>query len=353
MPPFDDPLILISGNRSGDLDSLITSYVKAELLSAAGQRGEFAVLRYFPEEKWKLHRDARYLIEQCGGNPDIFTGADQAAAAAAHRPVKIYLTDHNQPEQEILPYSENIVEITDHHRISGNMPQKAVKRIENTGSCSTLLAEELFHALAEKPGLFSREKIISLSEMLYFTIRMDTDHLTDEKQYNLNKDRGILEKLKKNVKKEEGFLLELHNKKEDFSGFAIDDYLEKDYKFWTLPSLTYGMSTIHCDIDTFFELLKADQSAVGSFMKKRNLPVLFLMHFNKEPILKRELTVICQDPCPFREKLIDGLASSGLFIPRELPEKGLMRFYQKDPHFSRKKIQPFLDDLLIKLTEDN
>ncbi|MBN2655478.1 MAG: DHH family phosphoesterase [Spirochaetales bacterium] len=352
MAKDSSPLILVSGNRSGDLDSLVTAYVKAELLRASGETGEIVLLRYFPEEKWKLHRDARFLLEQCGADPHRFTAAEDGAPAAIDRPVRIYLTDHNQPEKELEPFRDRIVGIADHHRVSRELPARASIRIENTGSCSTLLAEELLELLGKTPAPISKELAVSLCEMLYFTIRMDTDHLTDENQYNLEKDRSILKNLKEYVTKDEDFLLELQGEKEDFTGFTIEDYLEKDFKYWTGPALTYGMSTIHCEIDSFFHLFDRDAGAADSFIKNRKLDLLFLMHFNKEPILKRELTVICPESCPVRGELAYEIEASGYFVPIECKGRGYFRFFQKNPHLSRKRIQPILDDLLTKITEE-
>jgi len=346
------PLIIVSGNRSGDLDSLISSYVKAELLRRAAPAAAVYPVRYFSENKWKLHRDARFLMEQCGADPGRFISVGEIPALSEGRKMSLYLTDHNQPERELSCFRDSIVEIIDHHRISSPLPDKIRSRVENTGSSSTLLAEELLCEMGNNSRFVPEEILISLIEMLYFTIRMDTDHLSDREQYNLDKDHRILGELKPFVKKDDDFTTLIQAKKEDFSSYSVDDFLEKDFKIWFLPTLSYGVSTIHGDIEVFFQLFGLTADKATTFMKKNNLDVLFLMHFAKAPILKRELTVICSENCTFRDKLAEDITNSGLFLGQERGALGYFRYFQKNPHLSRKKIQPLIHDLLTKITED-
>jgi len=347
------PLFIVSGNRSGDLDSLISSYVKAELIRRKAPAGEVYPIRYFSDNNWKLHRDAWFLMEQCGADPDRFVSIDVVPALSKGRDVNLYLTDHNTPEKELSGFRDCIVEIVDHHRVSDSLPENIRCRVENTGSSSTLLAEELLSEVENNPRFFPEKILKSLCEMLYFTIRMDTDHLTDREQYNLDKDHWVLGKLKHFVKKNDDFTALIQAKKDDFSSFSVEDFLEKDFKLWFLPSLTYGMSTIHGDIEKFFQLFGPTVDTAAPFMKKNKLDVLFLMHFVKAPILKRELTVICSEHCAFKDKLAEGIEDSGLFLKQKRGSREYFRYFQNNPHLSRKKIQPFINDLLINITEDD
>lgn len=347
-------MIIVSGNRSGDLDSLVTSYVKSEILRMTHPGEDIHPLIYFDESQWKLHRDAALLFDRTGADIARFLPVTELRKNNASVFPSIYLTDHNHLEYELEDFRSSIVEITDHHKILTPIPGKIKQRIDNTGSCSTLIGEELLEILEKKPSLLPEETLCSLAEMLYFTIRIDTEHLIAGGMYDLDRDRRCLKALKPYVKKEESFLIELQQAKEDTSGYTLTDYFSRDYKVWSMPSGAYGMSTIHAPVLPFLEILRKESSSIDSFMEKRKIDILFLMHFVKDPILKRELTVIPSERFPAIGELIETLNHSDLFSPLK-PEKDVQtsgfRYLQHDPHLSRKKIQPFLHGILNNLLE--
>lgn len=343
---------IVSGNRSGDLDSLVTSYVLSILIKQKeGSGKEIFPVRYFPEEKWRLHRETLFLFEACVSEVESFRFVKDAVNHLKDREGTIYLTDHNHPERELSPYSSNIAEIWDHHKVSNPLPINAVFHIAPTGSCSTLIAEKFLMMIEESKTDFSLELMRSIAEMLYFTIRMDTNHLTDTKQYDLKRDYRLLEQLKPLIAKDESFLKALDAMKNDFEGYSLEDHLERDFKFWTVKDLVYGISSMQYPVKDFFSLLSESPEQIAKFIKKRKLSILFLMHFSKEPILKRELSVICPGETNICQKIEKALIESPLFeLIRN--EDGVIRFFQKNPRLSRKKIQPVLDKLLSKIIED-
>jgi inorganic pyrophosphatase/exopolyphosphatase len=343
----------VSGNRSGDLDSLVSSYVLSVLLKEKNRNeDEIFPVRYFPEEKWKLHRDALFLFKECGAEVERFLFVNDAVNhLEKHRGSLLYLTDHNQPEEELSSFSSDIAEIWDHHVVSTPLPANAAIHIATTGSCSTLIAEKLLLLSKDPDTHLTPELICSLSEMLYFTIRMDTDHLTDKKQYDLDRDYSLLKQLKSLIGKDESFFEALKAKKYNFDDFSLEDHLERDYKFWSKKNYSYGISTIHLPVEDFFSLLSESPEQIDDFIKKRDLSILFLMHFNKEPILKRELTVICPGDTSFSQKVEKALKGSPLFEQIKKEER-VFRYFQKNPRLSRKKIQPVLDGLLSKIIEE-
>lgn len=344
-------VIFVSGNRSGDLDSLVTSYIRSQILSKENPDSEVYTILYFPEDKWKLHRDARFLFEQCNADLSHHIHIDDLHEKTTGGDTYIYLTDHNQPEPELKAYSESIVEIIDHHKVLTPIAPQIRQVIDHTGSCSTLIWEKWNSLIQARPDLFSREQIRSIAEMLYFTIRIDTDHLPDGEMYNLARDRKALAALKQMLGKSENFLEELSRAKNQMDDFSVEDHLSRDYKIWHLPRFAYGISSIQEEIDRFFNLLDSDPDSPERFIKNNDLNILFLMHFNKDPILKRELTVFDTVRCPFTEELVKEISSSSHFNRFDDAGKGYYRFAQSDPHLSRKKIQPLLSGILSKLTD--
>lgn len=340
-------MILVSGNRSGDLDSLITSYAACKLLRFKANEGEVYPLKYFADSQWKLHRDGLFLLESCGADVREFLDSADLPDLARRGISEILLTDHNRPEEELLPYRDLITSVTDHHEFKGSRNKAIHYTLDNTGSCSTLVAEELLKI----GGKMDK----SIAEMLYFTIRCDTDHLPETGHYNLARDRKALADLLPLVEKNESFLDELLAQRENFEGFTSIDYLERDFKTWRVNNHQYGISTIPLEPDSFFRMIDEEPSVPEDFMKKNDLSVLFLIHFLKKPILKRELTVLLSRSYSPIGNLMKGINLSGLFDePLEVSTSAgvFYRFHQKDPNLSRKIIQPLLNSLLEKSLED-
>lgn len=347
-------MIAVSGNRSGDLDSLVSSYVKSEILTRQYPNEEVRPLNYFDQSRWKIHRDAKLLFDSCGADRSRFLLASQLSDVSRKEELRIYLTDHNHPEKELQTFSSSIVEITDHHKIHAPIPPRVYQRISNTGSCSTLIAEELLELKRDDASRIPEDLFSSLAEMLYFTIRIDTEHLVDRKQYDLDRDGRALKALSPFVAKEDSFLEEIQEAKGDTDGYSLTDFLARDYKFWTTGNRAYGMSTIHAPLLPFYKQLQEESSSLLPFMESQKIDILFLMHFLKVPILKRELTVIPSQNFPETRELIDRLNHSDLYSPLETEKTSdvpIFRYSQHDPHLSRKKIQPYLHGILINLLE--
>ncbi|MBI9098723.1 MAG: DHH family phosphoesterase [Spirochaetaceae bacterium] len=350
-------LVLITGNRSGDLDSLVSSYVKGTLLSLKEKKNkQVFILFHFPEKEWKLHPEAQFLFR----GKDIFREniifLDDLKTLNLEKlseedRLQIILTDHNRPEEILIPFAGSIVEIIDHHEVVSPLAEKIQKVIHNTGSCSTLVAEQFLEELKRNPASFSQNQIPFIADLLYFTIRIDTDHLEENTFFDLQKDRHVLERLLPHISLPEQFLNQLRKKKMDFSDFTLEDHFSKDFKAWESGEITYGISTVYIDRETFFTMEKSSPSA-EKFLKKKRIGILFLMHFLKEPILKRELTVFIPGVFPYKEEILKAISDSDLFEDIQWNSNENMYFFsQLDPRLSRKKIQPFIEALLKEIKD--
>jgi inorganic pyrophosphatase/exopolyphosphatase len=205
--------------------------------------------------------------------------------------------DHNKPEKILLPYYKSIIEVIDHHKKSYEYDVDIPITIEKTGSCSTLIGEQFLKQ--------SKKKInIDLAGLLYTTIKIDVDHLTNNPQYDLYKDKEILAKLFPYCQISDLFVREINIRKYNTGHFSLHDHLVKDFKHWFYDEICYGISTIHLDIKDFLEITNNSKNIIQNFISERNLDILFMMHLTKEPILKRELTIIFNDTFFYRKKLI-------------------------------------------------
>lgn len=352
-------LLLVSGNRSGDLDSLISSYVKGELLRLEyGDTAEVEVLFHLPESEWRLHPEAQLIFKECSADLSQVRFLNDLISMDLQRKkqeskLKIILTDHNSPEHDFMLFSDSVVEIIDHHTIRSPIGDHVLKTINNTGSCSTLVAEQFLYYLKNNPEISDNKIISSLAGLLYFTIRIDTDHLKGNNHYNLQRDRKALEKLRPLTDLPEDFLKDLKREKNNTEHFTQEDHLLSDFKRFYSNSLSYGISTVHLNLEEFSALDGDSIETINIFMKKKDIEILFMMHSLKKPIFKRELTVFFSANCAFSENIIGKITDSDLFKRKKVspPNEDLYLFSQENPDYSRKKIQPFLEKILYAIED--
>lgn len=351
-------LTLITGNSSGDLDSLISSYVLGALQPMNScQGGKTKVLFHFPSDEWRLHPEAALLFNRCGSELENTLFLDELddlnlKLMNLENKLNIILIDHNYPEMALREFN-SITEIIDHHQILIPLDKSINCTIHNTGSCSTLVAEKLFSRLDKSENSISNSLKTELANLLYFTIRIDTDLLENGGQYDLKRDQTALEKLKNLISLDPSFLEELKTEKMNFSNFSMEDYLCKDYKSWKWENISYGISTVHISVDSFSrELLQIKK--INSFMKKKNIEILFMMHSLKRPILIRELSVFFSGKDIPNRGFLQNLKCSELFTEMtDVPIEGnnIYFFSQLEPKLSRKKIQPYLEQLMKRQKE--
>jgi len=325
----------------------VSAFVKSELIGIKSHSTEkvFSLFN-FPRSRWHLRSEAEFLFQQNSVSIEKVIFKDELEsldlkALSDNKQLKIILVDHNQTEKELYPYRESIIEVIDHHRDSSDYPHGIEKTIAPTGSCSTLIAEQFLDMLKTESGLLQKNKKKQLANLLYSAIRIDIEHLNNNSDYNLQRDKKALEELKPLTDIKESLFKELVNRKYDQSSYSEEDHLYKDYKQWDWKGISYGISTV------FFNSRKESGKVMRNFIEKENIKILFLMHFLKKPILKRELTIAFSDSFPYKNEMLKAISGSELFI-----ELSPQTFSQINPELSRKKIQPFIEELLKELKEN-
>jgi len=351
-------LKLVTGNSSGDLDSLVCSYVKAKLIDLNnGTDSAVISLFHISRSEWKLHPEAILLFKRCGADLnnilflDELHKSDIKKLSRTNR-LSIILTDHNRPESSLSDFEKDIVEIIDHHTVTKPINEKIQRTISNTGSCSTLIAEQFLEMMENCPEMFNEQSLEELANLLYFTIRIDTDHLKGNNNYDLKRDNRALKKLALIISLPVAFIKVLKSEKMNFRDFSLEDHLGKDYKSWPYSDGRYGISTVYISANDITEDNQLE-SITNSFMKKKGIKILFLMHLLNKPILERELTVTFSKSCHSKNEIISRLCNSEYFSEKENDYIGnkLYFFSQNNPGFSRKKIQPYINILLETLKE--
>lgn len=255
--------------------------------------------------------------------------------------IKVTLVDHNN--KVCHPELTNFVtQIIDHHELS-NDHDKAKLNIEMTGSCSTLITEEIYYNCRELLNLKP------ITDFLIAAILIDTINLDLYAGRTTEKDIFFAEVLLSfsNINPDV-FFKELQDAKMNISSLSTYDILRKDYKQVHCNknnSIQIGFSsaTIH---PTVF-LVREDLETVShNFMQKFNIDVLVIMFlcYSEEHIVQRYITVYTQSNVELKNKVLQGLINNRdklSLCERNNMHEGL---FQHGAQYSRKVVLPLVKE---------
>ncbi len=353
-------MVIVTGNKSADLDSIVSAYVKALLESKKNRNmKECIALINIPKKELKLRPEVVFLFKRLYLDMEFIIFREDLHAAnlknrSANGSLEIIMTDHNIPEEPLKNYYRNIVEIIDHHKDSNYLKQIKKRTIIHTGSCSTLIGEQFLDFLENDEIKWDKKQKGLIANLLYSAIYVDIDHLTEKYGLDLNRDRRMLKYLKPLITLEDSFFPELVNIKFDTSSLTVDEHLIKDYKNWEYSNIPYGISSVLAGMEEMDKNNHNWVKALETFLKVQNIQILFVMHLIKEPRIRREMTVIFSDSFYFKNDYIDLLTRSDIFGIKQNYRKEdspCYFFNQHKTEFSRKRIQPFIEELLKRLLE--
>lgn len=360
MPPKKNRLILVSGNQSGDMDSIVCSFVKMNLLLLKKEPStEVICFLNFPRSELILRAEVVFLFRNQRLDLTKLCFRDELESLALDDYARndclgIVLVDHNEPEKELQPYARFVCEIIDHHKDLSPDNSHLTKTILPTGSCATLVGQQFLDLIKAQPKILNVEVTTKLANILYATIRIDSDHLTGNSSYDLERDRKIIKSLRSYINVDDSFLSHLKEVKSDVSRFTINNHLTKDFKSWICKNISYGISSVYLEIEQLVRSKEDYHEEIRKFLENKKIDILFLMHLVKKPIFKRELTVTFSDSFLYRDEILMALSDSELFkeIKRTDTEESLFTFYsQLKPEYSRKMIQPYIEKKLKDLKD--
>lgn len=341
-------LHVVMGNEAADLDSMASAAVFAWYKTERAGQGADPCVPFvpIPREDFKLRTESLYLFEAVGLSPDELLFAEDLDPAALHREGKLSLTlvDHNKLGPAFSGLEGAVKEIVDHHQDEKLYPGAAARTIEGVGSCATLVAEKV---LKEIPELLDA----GCARLLLGTILLDTVNLDEKAGRVTPKDREVADRL---IVRSGAAQKELFDRLqfEKFNVAALDtrDLLRKDYKDYSAGSVRYGMSSV---LLSFADWAKKDPKLTDGLAKysaERGLSLLFAMNAYTDPDFKRELAVYAAKP-ELRKRAVDFLVSKDLQLA-PLKDKApaatenVVFFSQGNGSYSRKKLQPLLQDFL-------
>ncbi len=345
---------VIMGNEASDLDSMASSISYAYLLNevASDDSRQFVPVMNIPRNDFKLRTEAVYLFDAAGVDLDqvLFMDDIDVTKLQANQDTKVIMMDHNRLSKAWSAFEKQVDGILDHHANEEMYDYCQNKTIEPVGSCITLVAEQYFN---QQPQMVD-EKVATL---MLGTILLDTVNMDPKAERVTPKDEKYARQLLEVVSLSQQELFDkVQAEKFNCSNLDTPDLLRKDYKEWQLGDVKCGIGSVLLSCEEWF---KKDQDIAGqcqAYAKQQNLDVLFVMVAYTNPGFQRELGLFSANKDLY-DRTLNYLQSEDLGLQlkdiplqgqKEHPDLNLSFFSQGHLGYSRKKLQPKLNDFYTK-----
>ncbi|KAF9960662.1 Exopolyphosphatase [Mortierella alpina] len=391
------PVVVVSGNESADLDSIVSAVTASYFLSRLQQsvlgQSNAIVIPFvnIDRQDLALRSDVIYLLASSNINTDHVFFRDelpQLEAILQRRPdqLSLFLVDHNQLAVGMSSLSAaKVVGVIDHHVDEGLYKDTAkIRRVETVGSCASLIADEFLNRtiaydLKEKDNQGGQHKhsqdkpnwMEQSARLLLGPILIDTRNLNPEFKKVTPLDVKVAQQLMPYAGTNNCFTSifdTIDAARRDTSKLSFYDLLRKDYKEWVVnqtrsgETVLVGISSVNGVIDKYVKRDGKDviQQAMDKWATKRGVQ-LFMVLFGEDlgpehGGYKRQIIV---DP---RSKSLQDFSAqlkavTELKLERttvvdndKFVQRGGMAFQQLDISYSRKQIWPLVEKLLTPKT---
>lgn len=254
------------------MDSVVSTLAHAYFISQTLRGDEFSIpLLQCDCADLHLRQDILWLFNELGIDPDtlIYQEDITIETLSGVGELSITLVDHNSPRGLLESLRSKIVEIIDHHELSGaTQPGSGVKvLIEDVGSCSTLVAEKIIHDNIE--AVDEKVAVLLLASILLDTGNLKMQGRVTEKDCAVAK---LLLQRAASVVDQTQLYIALFKQRVDITQLTTLEVLRKDFKvahicnaysigFCTITSLLSEFlkrSSIREDLTSFYEANKLD-----------------------------------------------------------------------------------------------
>jgi exopolyphosphatase len=339
-----ETLRFVIGNESADLDSMASAVAYGYYATVASGHGAApcAPLVNIPRADYKLRTEATFLFSAVGIQPEMLTFVDEVglSALAGRNELLLTLVDHNVLAASQQELARSVAGVVDHHQDEGGFVEARPRIVEPVGSACTLVGELLLSNCPEavEPGL---------AELLLGTILLDTVNLDPEAKRATDKDHAVAARLQAICGAEPKALFDrLQFEKFNVASLDTPDLLRKDYKQYQMGPVRCGMASVLLPVSRWLEKDPGLAESMATFAARNGLDVLLAMNAYTDPEFRRELVVWAATPA-LRARMLGFLAASDLGLSplgaaREVENAGVAMFAQANAAYSRKKLQPLI-----------
>lgn len=358
------------------MDSIVCAILVAEALRKLHKIRAFPVLNTFRPETLKMRGEVTCTLGE--NSHELMITLMDVLVKARDGPIQIFLVDHNELSMQwpvTFAQKVTVVGIIDHHFDGGKFKEtcRYGRIIAECGSNTSLVVGEVF----EHPELQEMDQ--EFMKIALYPIIYDTKHyrfrVTD---LDLKSTRILLNLISEDEEHVRDMTADYWKNLLDHELDELDipfgDLLYKDYKQYNMncPSGPYllGMSTIHSSFEghmirstrNFPQII--EDTIIPFFTSERFDGMLLIFSYQdsiSHEFLQEFIMIL---PALDINKLISFFASAGMEFstprgiiknfPANLSTSGKMDFAevtwipQKNRFFNRKKIQPLLQEYLLK-----
>lgn len=339
------PLTVVLGNESGDLDSVIGSISLAYVLNTSFKFGTTVPVLNFDPQDLPLRSDVNKFLSLYGITKNMLLTAEKSCrdnesfVDIANEEIQIILFDHNRMSSCFTGCERKVVGVVDHHKNENLYLEttQSLRIIKPTGSASTHVVKLcLDHNIDFPFPSFLAAPIVIDCENFDFS----RNRATEEDVYAFKwLERKAVPQLNP---------LDLYQKlkqwRADIFDLSVEENLRRDYKFSECKSFQIGVSSIPCSRVKFIEHYPSYIEPCLHFMDNRNIKGLFLtfagtdggkhqrdlMIIGKRSNIEGFLTVAASDPVFVKvdETLVDHYS--------------ILSYSITDTTISRKKLMPLI-----------
>ncbi len=183
------------------------------------------------------------------------------------------------------------------------------------------------------------------------TILLDTVNFNPDAKRTTEKDLNIADFLLKNFNLDREKLFEkLQFEKFNTASLSTTDLLRKDYKEWKMGDKMCGFSSALLPAAKWLAKDNSISGNISDYCKSKNLDILFIMIAYTEPEFTREM-ILFSDDVNSRKEIVKCMNDNDLQLESlpgiANPDSSKMDiFAQKNAAYSRKKLQPVIQDFL-------
>lgn len=332
-----DPVNVVMGNESGDLDSMVSAVLWAYAMTHKTDKHHLPLFN-IPRQDVPLRKEAPWVFKEAGIDIQAVPCAEEVnlSALAASRRLRLILVDHNTPCADQLDLGSSVVGIVDHHEDEGKH-MEASRKIEKVGSATTLVAAELLKASLVTP---------EVALLLQSAILLDTRNLNANEVHFLPLDREVASTLQEITGREPSkFYGELFTRRMDVSGVPLADLLRKDAKSVSMNNYHFYMSSL---AGMSLEILTTNfpnwQQELLRCCKEKGWDLLIIMMaFTEGKTFNRHLVLAGGElVAPLRDYLSRSESKLELEPLSASSSSSTLAFVQRNSKASRKQVLPLV-----------
>ncbi|KAH3679158.1 hypothetical protein WICMUC_001169 [Wickerhamomyces mucosus] len=283
---------LVSGNQSGDADSILSA-ISYCYLNFQYQDRESIYLPFlnFPKDELRLRKDVLYVFNKYEIDQKYLLFSDDLASDTIKNFNRLILVDHNIPQGRLQQYIDSvpnnqlkITGIIDHHEDEGYHLNVKPRIVLKAGSCSSLVYD-YFKSINSKASSDTDILKILINPLILDTFNMKSrvEHL----------DKLMFEDYTSIIDEDTNIIYEkLIEAKNDIDGLTFTEVLNKDYKSFESGNVVFGIASIVKPFGYVLEHFTENEININinRFTKSKGIEFLVIMTaFSEGDKFRREI----------------------------------------------------------------